>query len=168
MALQDFSPGQIITLSKCCWPKWETWKKMFVSGMVFNIWDMLIPDKCVNPTSPVHIPYTYNRRGNMAADLQNGVRCVLCLPSWCQADSNTSCAFYVHGPWLRGKAPRLFTMVKSRVYKRWMYERTMAPCGPDLGVSNVPTSTGRVFLREPLAFSSNFAVFCGFKCLWCA
>ena len=29
--------------------------------MVFNIWDMLIPDKRVHPTSPVHIPYTYNK-----------------------------------------------------------------------------------------------------------
>ena len=47
-----------------------------------------------------------------------------------------------------------------------MYKRTMAPSGPDLGASNLPTSTGRVFLCEPVTFSSIFAVRCGLKCSW--
>ena len=148
---------QIITLSQCWWSKCGPRKKMFVSGMVFNIWDTLIPDKRVNPASPAHIPHTFNRRGNVAADLQT-VFVVFCavLPSWCQADSSMSCVFYVHG--YLEKYPAFFAMQQwsSHVYKLWMYKRTMAPCGPDLGASNRPC----------VPMSSIFAVLFGFKCFW--
>ena len=74
-----------------------------------------------------------------------------------------SYVFYVHGSLEKYPA---FLQWSNRVYKLWMFKRTMAPCGPDLGASNIPTSSGRVFLCEPVTFSSIFAVLCGLKCFW--
>ena len=93
--------GQSVDLGRRC--LFQEW--CLTSGM-------LIPDKRVNPTSPVHIPYTYNRRGNVAADLQT-VFVVFCavLPSWCQADSSMSYVFYAHGS--LEKVSWLFAVVKS-------------------------------------------------------